>query len=493
MISMKTPIYDYVSKYIASGTSRLHMPGHKGVSFLGCESRDLTEITGADDLFHADGIIAESEANAASLFGTYRTFYSTEGSSHVIRAMLMLASGCFLRHQTGRRFTVFAARNVHKAFISACALLDLDVDWLYPDDTTAELSLKTESSSDAAGFRTMPASICSCRIKPRQLHAELSARSAAGCLPDAVYITSPDYLGNLSDVRGLSDVCRTYGLPLLVDNAHGAYLHFLNEPLHPIDLGAAMCCDSAHKTLPAITGGAYLHIAADMPGFSPEMPVRLASGARQALSVFGTSSPSYLVLQSLDLCNRYLSADYKKRLDETIQSVDHLKDTLRELFVPILETEPLKLVLGCAPLGLSGSDVSDILRKHMVECEFTDSEYVVLMFTPENRDKDYNRILAACRDIMHVSQRGKDHDTAISKEPVSLPVLERACPIREALLGPSRIIPAQEAEGEICAIPTVSCPPAIPIAVSGERFNAQAVRLLKRYGIDEVSVIADRV
>ena len=140
------------------------MPGHKGVSFLGCESRDLTEITGADDLFHADGIIAESEANAASLFGTCRTFYSTEGSSHVIRAMLMLASGCFLRHQTGRRFTVFAARNVHKAFISACALLDLDVDWLYPDDTTAELSLKTESASDAAGFRTMPASICSCCI-----------------------------------------------------------------------------------------------------------------------------------------------------------------------------------------------------------------------------------------------------------------------------------------------------------------------------------------
>lgn len=477
MISMNTPIFDFVSEYLASGTSRLHMPGHKGVSFLGCEPRDLTEITGADDLFHADGIIAESEANAASLFGTYRTFYSTEGSSHVIRAMLMLAYGCFPRHRASGRFTVLAARNVHKAFISACALLDLDAEWLYPDDTGTEAS---------------PASICSCLITSEQLHSELGSRSAAGCLPDAVYITSPDYLGNLADVRGLSNVCKTFGLPLLVDNAHGAYLHFLQTPAHPMDLGAAMCCDSAHKTLPVITGGAYLHIASDMPGFGPEMPARLASCAKQALSVFGTSSPSYLILQSLDLCNRYLADGYKKRLDETIQSVDHLKDTLRDLSVPFLETEPLKLVLGCAPLGLSGSDVSDILRKHMVECEFTDSEYVVLMFTPENRDKDYNRILAACRDIMHVSQRGKDHDTAISKEPVSLPVLEGACPIRDALLGPSRIIPAPEASGQICAVPTVSCPPAIPIAVSGERFNDEAVRLLKRYGIDEVSVIADR-
>ena len=133
MISMNTPIYDFVNDYIASKTSRLHMPGHKGQSLLGCEERDLTEITGADDLFHADGIIAESERNAARLFGTHRTFYSTEGSSHVIRAMLMLASSCCPYRRVSGRFTVLAARNVHKAFISACALLDLDVEWLYPE------------------------------------------------------------------------------------------------------------------------------------------------------------------------------------------------------------------------------------------------------------------------------------------------------------------------------------------------------------------------
>lgn len=79
--------------------------------------------------------------------------------------------------------------------------------------------------------------------------------------PAAVYITSPDYLGNLADIGGMSDVCRKYGVLLIVDNAHGAYLHFLPKPEHPLDLGAEMCCDSAHKTLPVLTGGAYLHIS----------------------------------------------------------------------------------------------------------------------------------------------------------------------------------------------------------------------------------------
>ena len=111
---MNTPIFDFVNKYTASDTSRLHMPGHKGLCFLGCEDKDITEISGADALYEAEGIIAESEDNASKLFGTYRSFYSTEGSSHVLRAMLMLAGKIFPRHSKNRRFTILAARNVHK-------------------------------------------------------------------------------------------------------------------------------------------------------------------------------------------------------------------------------------------------------------------------------------------------------------------------------------------------------------------------------------------
>ena len=186
------------------------MPGHKGHSFLGCEERDITEITGADVLGEAKGIIAESEANAAGLFGTYRSFYSTEGSSHVIRAMLLLAGQHFPHHRADGRFTILAARNVHKSFVHACAFLDYDVEWMYPAENTAENS------------------VCSCRITPEQLEDELNDH-----LPDAVYVTSPDYLGGMQDIGGLASVCARFGLPLLVDNAHGAYFHFLEEPAHP--------------------------------------------------------------------------------------------------------------------------------------------------------------------------------------------------------------------------------------------------------------------
>ena len=134
---MTTPIVDFVRRYAQSGTARLHMPGHKGQSLLGCEPWDITEIRGADELYEAEGIIAQSEANATRLFGTAHTYYSTEGSSQCIRAMLCLALQGAPR--TGKRPVLLAARNAHKALLYAAALLDFDIRWLWPapEDTGA--------------------------------------------------------------------------------------------------------------------------------------------------------------------------------------------------------------------------------------------------------------------------------------------------------------------------------------------------------------------
>ena len=230
---MKTPICNFVRNYSARNALRLHMPGHKGTGPLGFEDLDITEIDGADSLYEAAGIIRESEKNASSLYGC-ATFYSTEGSSQCIRAMLYLA---MLRAQEqGKKPKIAAGRNAHKTFLSAAALLDLDVTWICPPEQTSYLS---------------------CKPTAEQIGELLSFDKEI----TAVYLTSPDYLGNLADVRGIAEVCRRHGVLLLVDNAHGAYLAFLNESLHPIALGADMCCDSAHKTLPALTGGAYLHLS----------------------------------------------------------------------------------------------------------------------------------------------------------------------------------------------------------------------------------------
>ena len=141
---MTTPILDFVRAYAAGSSVRAHMPGHKGVPRLGCEPFDITEIAGADALYEADGIIAKSEEHATALFGTNRTLYSTEGSSQCIRAMLFLAA---TRKKSPGRARILAGRNAHKAFLYAAALLDLDVEWLWPSvmpSLFSCFSLKTE-------------------------------------------------------------------------------------------------------------------------------------------------------------------------------------------------------------------------------------------------------------------------------------------------------------------------------------------------------------
>jgi len=278
---MNTPIADFVHLYASDGKARLHMPGHKGRAFLGCEAYDITEIAGADALYEADGIIAESEKNASSLFGTARTLYSTEGSSQCIRAMLCLCLTC---RASGASDTILAARNVHKSFVFAAALLGFRIQWLWPGQMT---------------------SLCACEVSAAALEQALSSMDTP---PAAVYITSPDYLGGMADIRALADVCHRHGTVLAVDNAHGAYLRFLSPSLHPMDLGADICCDSAHKTLPVLTGGAYLHI-------SPSAPGAFAAQAKQAMALFGSTSPSYLTLASLDLCNAYIADSYAQQFE----------------------------------------------------------------------------------------------------------------------------------------------------------------------------------
>ena len=223
---METPIADFVRRYADSGMIRAHMPGHKGKPFLGCETLDITEIQGADSLYEAEGIIRRSESYAGELFGSGRTVYSTEGSSQCIRAMLYLALTC----GNGSR-TVVAARNVHRAFVYAAALLDFEIVWLWPERST---------------------SLCGCPVSPDTLERTLAEMPAP---PAAVYLTSPDYLGDMADISALAEICRKHGTLLAVDNAHGAYLRFLEPSCHPLDLGADLCCDSAHKTLPVHLSG----------------------------------------------------------------------------------------------------------------------------------------------------------------------------------------------------------------------------------------------
>lgn len=439
---MNTPVADFVQRYAKAGTARLHMPGHKGRCFLGCEPWDITEIHGADALYEAEGILAESEQNAAALFGSQRTCYSTEGSSQCIRAMLYLAVAASGSH------TVVAARNVHRAFVSAAALLDLEIRWLWPEENR---------------------SLCGCPISPAQLEETLHSLPEP---PAAVYLTSPEYLGGMAEIPALAQVCHQHGTLLLVDNAHGAYLRFLQPSLHPLDLGADLCCDSAHKTLPVLTGGAYLHL-------SPTAPAQLAPLAKSALGLFGSTSPSYLTLASLDLCNRYLAAGYPQRLAEAVERLAELREKLTAAGWRVEPSDPLRVTVA-APRGVTGHELAGQLRRQGVECEYADRDFLVLMATPENTPEELAQAAAALGQCPGEAN------------PPQLPLArgERACSIRQAAFAPRETVDAAHSLGRVCGLPTVGCPPAIPIAVSGERITPEALALFAYYGIEQVEVLA---
>lgn len=444
---MNTPVADFVHHYAASHVSRLHMPGHKGIPLLGCEALDITEVAGADALYEADGILDESERNASALFGAARTLFSTEGSSQCIRAMLYLA---LLNRPVGTPPVIVAARNVHKSFIFAAGLLDFQVIWLWPEEEVH--------------------SLCCCRVSAQALDHTL-ARLAVP--PAAVYVTSPDYLGGQTDIAALAEICHHYHTLLIVDNAHGAYLHFLNPPCHPLDLGADICCDSAHKTLPVLTGGAYLHIG-------NTVPQEFIEGAKSAMALFGSTSPSYLTLASLDLCNAYLSEGYARRLADTVERLWILRQQLDAKGWKCLDSDPLKLTLNASLAGVTGPRLAEQLREAGVECEYADLEFVVLMVTPENTEEDFIRVAQALRKI---------RPRACASDPLVLPKEERVLSIRQALLSRQEILSVKASIGRICGAPTVSCPPAIPIVVSGERIGPDALKIFERYGITHVSVV----
>ena len=440
------------------------MPGHKGigpVELSAVSKYDITEITGADFLFSTsnEGIICESEKNAEKLFDSAVTAYSTEGSTLAIKTMLFLAV-------KGRRRKVLAARNVHKAFINACALIDIEVDWLYPKEAIS--------------------SLCSMKLSAFDLDNALASYKNEE-LPSAVYVTTPDYLGNMLDIKSLSEVCKRYNIPLLVDNAHGAYLNFLSENLHPLANGADMCCDSAHKTLPCLTGGAYLHISKNTRD-----EYKSKANVKESMQIFATTSPSYLILESLDLCNKILEdKDYSDRLNKLCKRLKKLKEEIRSIGFNVINnpySEPLKIVILTNGLGINGKELLCSLEKMNIYCEYADISAVILMISPDNNENDFNALLSALKDIKNSAKEKISSDNAFDDGFLIHPA-EQKMSIRDALFSKAEKISVDDALGRICTSPVSICPPCIPLAVSGEVFDKNTINLLKKYSIFSVNVV----
>ena len=423
----------------------MHMPGHKGAGILGFEGMDLTEIYGADELFAAEGIIKESEQNASSLFGC-PTYYSTQGSTLCIQTMCTIL--CQDAKSKGKKPKILAGRNAHRSFIHAAALLDFEIEWLY-------------GNSD----------YLSCKI-----HAEDLEKAIIESLPTAVYLTNPDYLGNLLDIQSLASVCKKHNVLLAIDNAHGAYLRFLEPSLHPIDLGADLCCDSAHKTLPVLTGGAYLHL-------SESLNQVWKNDVKHFMEYFSSTSPSYLIMASLDAANKVLDTTFRNSLSECVRSVASLKNTLVQHGYTILSGEPMKITISTKEFGYTGNEIANLLMECDIYPEFYDSDYIVLMPSPYNTKDDLKRLdTCLC---------GIERKPLLINKPPKLEQSKKAMNVRQALFSSSITLDVSKSLGQVCSSVTVSCPPAILPVIPGEVISESSIEVMKYYGIETVRVVKE--
>lgn len=427
---MSAPLYEALRNHCAIGRAPFHTPGHKGnPSALPGDlfHLDLTELPDTGSLYDGGGPIERAEALAAALFGTARTCLSAGGCTLCIQAMFRLA--------IPRGGRVLCTRNAHRSAVGAMALLGIEPVWAMPED----------------------------------LISAIEARSAD---VRAVYVTSPDYYGRLLDIAAISAACRKRSLPLLVDCAHGAHLMFTEPRLHPLLSGASMTADSAHKTLGVLTGGAWLNIA----------DPRFAEDAKAAMALFGSTSPSFPVLASLDLAREWLEkhADAFPVLQERVEKVRRLARS-RGISSPEGPCDPARLTLETASIGLTGTRAADLLRAAGVEPEYADRSYVVLIATPFNTEEDFLRLERAIRLLPAGEPLPR-----ISTFPALPPVV---LSLREAVLSDSRPVPVSQAAGKVAADIVCPCPPGIPIVMPGEQITIEAAEFLRNYGILKIKVI----
>ena len=241
-----------------------------------------------------------------------------------------------------------------------------------------------------------------------------------------------------------------------------------------MDCGADLCCDSAHKTLPVLTGGAYLHASKDCT----ESLIPLME---RAMALFASTSPSWLILQSLDAMNAMLADDYPARIRKTAKKIKIMKQNLVENGWSLTGDEELKLTICPKGKGFTGTELGNRLREKGVVCEFADPDYLVMMVTPENEETELERL-----------------GNVLLRMPARLPICSAppapgiARPVfspREVLFRPFERVPVESSLGRILASPSVSCPPAVPIVICGERIDENALNLFRYYGIKYCDVI----
>ena len=451
---MEKYLLDQLKKYSDSDVYPYHMPGHKRNAFHSLNKHiaevDITEIDGFDDLNHPEDLYVDLQSRAAKAYKADNAYFLVNGSTVGI-----LTAVSALVPENGTLLTV---RDAHKSVYNAACLHRVNLEYL--------------KSSDVPGMSY-----------PEAISAEAIATALKTSSPDAVLIVTPTYEGRYADVEAISKVVHEKGIPLIVDCAHGAHLGILDGfPANPISQGADVVICSTHKTLPALTQTGIL--LTSRRHFDYEKKIKMF------LSMYQTSSPSYILTASIDnalragedsSASRTYIENYKRLLSEI--------DALKNIYVPVNDCRQDigKLVLAVKDKKITGKDLyNTLLSEYKLQPEMAGDDYCLLMFSVNDKNEAYSRLFDALKDIdaklpdvkemTKVSQNAKSGKTPLVSACLRA---KAAMPIYEAYNKDAELISLDDSEGKISSSFICAYPPGTPIVVPGEIIDSNVIKIIK--------------
>ena len=489
-------LLERLTEYAGSDAYPFHMPGHKrreipdGIpgGFPDPYGIDITEIDGFDNLHHAEGILKDAMDEAAAIYGADRSWYLVNGSTCGI------LSAVFATTENGGK--ILTARNCHKAVYHAICLNRLEAEYLYPEEIT---EFRINGGIRAEDVRkALEKDAMRCAGNSGDVRGKITKIQA-------VLITSPTYEGVVSDIRAIADAAHEYGIPLIVDEAHGAHLEYADQchsfPKSALEYGADIVIQSLHKTLPCFTQTAILHVKGKLVD---------QDRVSRYLSMFQTSSPSYLFMAGMERCIRYMDGDgrnemirYEKRLErfmERMEGLQVLEVLDREIcgkYRTVAGWDPSKIVVSTMRAeDFHGEELAETLRrKYHLEMEMTAPEYVIAMTSLMDTEEGFERLGTALLEIDGALRRRMEPEQQKEKgEPkekercetpeateskLSHPV--RRMLICEAMDADTERTAFQDTVGKVSAEFVYLYPPGIPIIAPGEVFTDAIVEKIMAY------------
>lgn len=465
-MSEKLHLYEQLTQYTATDAYPLHMPGHKRRSPEELTGQkkvvgrtelpydiDITEIDGFDNLHHAEGILLDAKKRLAALYESEESFYLINGSTGGI---LSAVSACTTMH--GK---ILMARNCHKAAYHAAQVRGLETVYLYPQ--------LVESAGVIVNGPVLAADVEEALERDSQIQA--------------VLITTPSYDGMVSDVRAIAEAAHRHGVPLIVDEAHGA--HFGFHPYFPensVKLGADIVIHSLHKTLPAMTQTAALHVNGTFVD---------RDKLREYLGIYQTSSPSYVLMAGIDRCvqvmteyGRVLMEAFASRLEKFRNSVSEFQ-YVRVLKFPGMYVDASKILMAVP--GKSGTWLAKRLREEShLEVEMETAEYALALTSVADTDEGFERLRKALQQIDEECvkevgmMRMRVEKEQIQLKSVAKPFRQKMS-IAEAKEAKGMSIALQDSAGYVSKEYVYLYPPGIPLVVPGEEISAELMENLLEY------------